>query len=362
MSTDQTLGPYRLLRTLGQGGMGTVYLAHDDTLHRHIAIKILRHHDLSPQAQSAMTKRFMREARAAARLNHPHVATIYTVGQTEGAAPRPYLAMEYIEGGSLADHLHAHGPLDWRTAAVAIVDALAALTAAHDAGIIHRDIKPANLMRAKNGSIKLVDFGLARALESLDPELTVLGAFVGSPSYASPEQAAGAALLDGRSDLYSLAATAFALLTGHPPFLHDDPSEILRMHLHHPFPPLTAHVPDALARILQKAAAKNPADRYASAAAMSDALHDLLCDPRLTPAAAPPPPSARTPLGDSLHDLEHQLSHARLQADSSTQLAALRSLYGRYTQLDRREDATKVFREALVLHVQLHAPQRQSPN
>jgi eukaryotic-like serine/threonine-protein kinase len=363
MSTDQMLGPYRLLRTLGQGGMGTVYLAHDDTLHRHVAVKVLRQQDLSPQAQTAMTKRFMREARAAARLNHRHVATIYAVGQTEGACPRPYLVMEYVEEGSLADHLHAHGVLDWRAAAHAIRDALAALTAAHDAGIIHRDIKPANLMRAKDGAIKLVDFGLARALETMDADLTVVGAFVGSPSYASPEQAAGAALIDGRSDLYSLAATWHALLAGRPPFLHDDPAEILRMHLHQPFPDFApaVHVPPLLKRILDKAAAKHPEDRYATAADMREAVDDLLRQPDATPLSHAPKlvPSHSH---DSLHDLESRLSLARLKADSSTQLAALRSLYGLYTQLDRREDATKVFREALVLHVQLQAPARPSAN
>ena len=113
-----------------------------------------------------MAKRFMREARSAARLNHPHVVTIYSVGQTEGSVPRPYLVMEFVDGGSLADALHAHGPMDWRTATVAIRDALLALGAAHDAGIIHRDIKPANLMQPKSGGIKLVDFGLARIFET----------------------------------------------------------------------------------------------------------------------------------------------------------------------------------------------------
>jgi serine/threonine-protein kinase len=287
------------------------------------------------------------------------VATIYAVGQTEGTASRPYLAMEYVEGGSIADHLHAHGPLDWRAATQAIRDALAGLIAAHDAGVIHRDIKPANLMRAKNGAIKLVDFGLARALEAIDADLTVMGAFVGSPSYASPEQAAGAALIDGRSDLYSLAATWYALLKGHPPFLHDDPAEILRMHLREPFPDFAqaSGMPSLLKRILDKAAAKQPEGRYASAAEMLVAVEELLRHPD----AAPPPRPAlhapiRTPVQESVHDLESRLSHARLKADSSTQLAALRSLYGLYTQLDRREDATKVFREAIVLHVQLHAP------
>ncbi len=366
ISHDSTLGPYRLIRKLGEGGMGTVHLAYDDTLDRHVAIKVLRLQDATPHAQAAMTKRFMREARSAARLNHPRVVTIYSIGQTEGSLPRPYLVMEYVEGGSLADQLHENGPMDWRTAAEAVRDALEALSAAHAAGIIHRDIKPANLMRAKNdGGIKLVDFGLARVFETYgsDHDLTFPGGFVGSPSYASPEQAAGSAIIDGRSDLYSLAATWFTLLAGRPPFLDDDPAEILRHHLSSPFPDLRqfADIPAPLTHLLTRASSKAPTDRYTTAKEMHTAVEQLL---KTTHTATISKPRTLTPpkplIEETLTELESQLALAKIKADSSTQLAALRGLYGLYTQLDRREDATKVFREALVLHVQIHAPTRRS--
>ncbi len=264
LSEQNTLGPYHLLRTLGEGGMGTVYLAHDPALSRHVAIKILRLHDTSPATQPNMTKRFMREARSAAKLNHPNVVTIHTVGQSDGSPARPYLVMEFIDGGSMADHLRRIGPLDWPAATRAIRDALFALIAAHDASIIHRDIKPANLMQTKDGHIKLVDFGLARAaLDSHDPDLTFPGAFVGSPSYASPEQAAGSLHLDARSDLYSLAATWYTLVAGQPPFVDDDPAEVLRRHLTERFPDLRdfAPVPIPLLAIMERATRHDPKDR-----------------------------------------------------------------------------------------------------
>src|ERR1019366_102965 len=145
--------------------------------------------------------------------------------------------MEYVSGGSLAEELRKRGPLRWREAAAAVRDALLGLAAAHAAGVIHRDIKPANLMRAENGAVKLVDFGLARVVYGpADGEITYPGAFVGSPSYASPEQGAGVVRIDGRSDLYSLAAPWYALLPGQPPFVDDDPEQIMRMHRSEPFP------------------------------------------------------------------------------------------------------------------------------
>ncbi len=220
------LGEYRLLRELGQGGMGTVYLPQDESLNRAVAVKVLRG-DENERGAAGRAKRFMREAQAAAgRLNHPNVVTIYTVGK-QGV--RPYIVMEYVEGRSLADRLRQKGPMAWREAAEMMRDALRGLAAAHKAGIVHRDIKPANLMlgRAADGGavIKLVDFGLARAyaMNGAEEDLTFPGAFVGSPSYAAPEQIAGVHHIDGRADLYSLAATGYALLTGQPPFVGDDP-------------------------------------------------------------------------------------------------------------------------------------------
>ena len=378
-SHENTLGPYRLLRILGEGGMGTVYLAHDDALHRHLALKVLRlpaDAAAAERAAASVAKRFLREAQSAAKLNHPHVVTIYAVGQQGGAGGgRPYIAMEYVEGGSLAQRLREQGPLYWRDAALALRDALRALAAAHHAGIVHRDVKPANLMCARDPAgdpvIKLADFGLARVTTLADAELTFPGAFVGSPSYCSPEQIAGSAHIDGRADLYSLAATAYALLTGQPPFVADDPAEVMERHLQDPFPDvreLAPTVPAPFQSLLARASRKKPEDRFPGAAAMLAAVEELLelpADvpahilPASTPAPNPPPtPQRMVPsrAEQTVAELETRLAHARRLADSTTQLATLRTLYGLYAQLDRRAEARRAFREALVLHVKMHAP------
>ena len=218
-------------------------------------------------------------------------------------------------------------------------------------------------MQPKTGGIKLVDFGLARIFETpTDADLTFPGAFVGSPSYASPEQAAGRGAMDGRSDLYSLAVTWFTLIAGQPPFIEDEPSEVLRHHLSRPFPDLRelTDVPTTLLAVMAKASEKRPDDRYASAAEMVEAVEKLLAEPFVAAPSRAAPARLRnshpTIAEKSVTDLESQLQLARSKADSSTQLAALRGLYGLYTQLDRREDAAKVFREALVLHVEMQTP------
>jgi serine/threonine protein kinase len=352
--------------------MGTVYLAHDDALNRPLALKVLRSSPDAPaRANASLAKRFLREAQAAAKLHHPHVVTIFTTGQHAG---RPYIAMEFVEGGSLADHLRANGPLPWRDALAAARDALRALSAAHRAGIVHRDLKPANLLRARDHLTghpltKLTDFGLARAnFSPADPDLSFPGAFVGSPSFASPEQITANPHLDGRADLYSLAATIYALLTGQPPFLADpdaDPSEILDRHLHDPFPDvrhLAPSVPAQVQSLLTQASQKNPADRFPSAEKMLAVVEDLLALPADLPLSAAPSPApvAQAPTLsralESLANLETRLARARHESDSTTQLATLRSLYGLYSQLQRREEATRAYRHALALHIKLSDP------
>ena len=338
--------------------MGLVFLAHDPDLQRPMAVKVLRRTEEPERVIATRVKRFLREARAAARLNDPHVVTIYSVGEHGG---RPYLAMEYVAGGSLAELLR-RGAMGWQAAAAALRDAARGLAAAHGAGIIHRDIKPANLMRGDKGRIKLVDFGLARATEEVpDGELTYPGAFVGSPSYASPEQVAGVAEIDGRSDLYSLAATGFALLTGQPPFVDDDPAEVMRRQIKDAFPalrplmPRGRSVPEGLVRLLSRASRKRPGDRFSSAAEMAAALDELLekggSEPEIAVELAGP-----SRVGEVLEEVESTAAAARKRSDSGSELAALRRLVGLYTQLGRPADASRAFREALVIHVRMSAP------
>ena len=370
LSCENTLGPYRLLRVLGEGGMGTVYLAHDEALERHLAVKVLRVPEegagaAGERARAGAMKRFLREAQSAAKLNHPHVVTIYAVGQHGG---RPYIAMEYVEGGSLAQRLRAEGPLHWREAARAMRDALRGLAAAHQAGIVLRDVKPANLMCARDGAgeavIKLADFGLAR-MALADAELTFPGAFVGSPSYSAPEQVAGAARIDGRADVYSLAATAYALVTGEPPFVAEDPEEVMEKHLREAFADVRAlapTVPGEFEAVLARASRKRPEERYKNAREMLTAVEGLLA---MTGDVAPAAVVRKRVEGEfrpstaaeaTVAELETRLARARKLADSSTQLETLRTLYGLYVQLDRREEARRAFREALVVHVKMHAP------
>jgi serine/threonine-protein kinase len=355
--------------------MGTVYLAHDPALDRRVAIKVLRTPAEPPadgRFAAALAKRFLREARSAARIAHPHVVTIHQVGEQAG---RPYLVMEYVEGGSLADRVRRTGPLHWRDTLPIVRGALRGLAAAHAKGVIHRDVKPANLLCARGPGgedvIKLVDFGLARvAAGPADGDLTFPGAFVGSPSYCAPEQAAGAAAIDGRADLYALAATWYALLTGQPPFVDDDPVVTLQRHVETPFPDvrrLAPTVPAAVWDLIVSASQKSPARRPAGALDLL-ALVEALTGPP-APAAAPPDdagPPRRVPVASpaerTVLELETRLAAARATSDSTTQLATLRTLYGLYAQLNRREEAVRTYREALVLHIKLHAPPATSRN
>ena len=300
--------------------------------------------------------------------------------------------MEYVDGGSLADQLRKNGPLDFRLAATLVRDACRGLHAAHEAGIIHRDIKPANLLRSSGGTLKLCDFGLARiAASPTDAELTFAGAFVGSPSYASPEQAAGSPRIDARTDLYALAATWYALLCGQPPFVADDPAEVLQKHLTTPFPDLRRFLPELPASTMQliwHASEKEPVARPSSAMALAKAID---CELKTYPAANDdfhhgvhgahgaknkinPQKSSVVSMpsvvnmsvssvvnslpsvANSIAELESRLALARSRDDSDTQIAALRRLYGLYSATDRRDDAVRAARQAIYLHIQSRAP------
>ncbi len=204
------IGPYTVLRRLGEGGMGEVWLAHDPSLDRDVAIKTLPPRFADNEDR---LKRFLREARLAAKLHHTNTVTVYQVGQ-EGSLV--YIAMEYVDGQSLDNAVSEGRPMPWQEATRAIRDAAAGLAAAHELGLVHRDIKPANLMRTKAGVTKVADFGLARS-QFAESRMTQEGSVLGTPAYMSPEQWQGGQV-DGRSDLYSLACAYYCLLTGQDPF------------------------------------------------------------------------------------------------------------------------------------------------
>jgi uncharacterized RDD family membrane protein YckC len=230
----QRVDHFEVRGLLGQGGMGTVYLAHDLSLERPVAIKVLRRELASNRD---LIGRLLLEARAQARLQHPNVVTIYHIGAHEGA---PYFAMEYVHGKTLADHLDHRGPLPWAEALEYMIQTTRALMTAHARGIVHRDIKPSNLILdsthgagTAHAAIKVADFGLAAPPGSPDQQ------FVGSPFYAAPEQISGKPPTH-RSDMYALGITFHELLTGQPPFQADGLREILALHLSAPRPEIAA--------------------------------------------------------------------------------------------------------------------------
>jgi serine/threonine protein kinase len=252
--------------------MGTVYRALDTTLGREVAIKVL-----SPGAANAETRRrFLREARAAAGINHPHLITVHQVDEHDGCI---FLVLELLSGGSVSDLLRRRGRLDWLAATRLAIEACQALTACHDRGIVHRDLKPANLLLrdSQATSLKLSDFGLAKCYAEAST-LTGPRDVLGTPDFMSPEQCR-AEPVDARSDIYSLGATYYTMLTGRPPFAGDIDVQVMFGHCSKASPDPRSIVPDlpeGCAQIIRRAMAKQPGDRYANAAAMQRELESLL--------------------------------------------------------------------------------------
>jgi WD40 repeat protein/serine/threonine protein kinase len=264
------LGPYHIRRVLGSGGMGVVYLAEDTLLKRQVALKVLRP---SLAANPSARARFLREARAAAALEHDHIVTIHQVGEADGV---PFLVMPLLRGETLEDRLKREKSLAPAEAQRIGREVAAALVAAHEHGLIHRDVKPGNIwLEAGSGRVKLLDFGLARAATE-ETHLTQTGLIVGTPAYMAPEQARGEAL-DGRSDLFSLGCVLYRALTGQPAFAGSNSLAILTALATHDPPPvrkLAPAVPPALGDLVMKLLAKEPANRCPSAQAVLDALRE----------------------------------------------------------------------------------------
>jgi len=279
-------GRYELDGVVGRGGMAEVYRARDIRLDRIVAIKTLRADLARDQIFQA---RFRREAQSAASLNHPSIVAVYDTGEdmTSGV-PVPYIVMEYVDGRTVRDLLQeGHRLLPERT--LEIIDGvLRALDYSHQAGIVHRDIKPGNVMVTRNGDIKVMDFGIARAMSDAQATMTQTAQVIGTAQYLSPEQARGERV-DSRSDLYSTGCLLYELLTGRPPFTGDSPVAIAYQHVReNPVPPsrVDPDVPPWADAIVLKAMAKSPADRYQTA---GDMRADLQRAASGMPVAAAPP-------------------------------------------------------------------------
>jgi serine/threonine protein kinase len=258
------LGRFRLQALIGQGAVGRVFRAEDTTLQRRVALKIISLYDRSGQINRD-AERFVTEARAAAALEHPHVVQVYEAGESGKVC---YIAMELLEGGSLGELVDASGPLDVHRACQLTAEAAEALAAAHAAGVIHRDVKPANLMLSRQGRCKVTDFGLA-TIDADDMSAAAnadRNRKVGTALFVAPEVICGTGS-DERSDMYSLGATLFYLLTGRPPFVAHGRTDAMRAHLEQPVPDVRAFrpgVPDGLAQAITKALDKDPGRRFGS--------------------------------------------------------------------------------------------------
>ena len=260
-------GRYEIGERLGVGGMAEVYAATDQRLGRQVAVKFLRSEVDDPNARA----RIETEARAAASLSHPNIVNVYDAGDHGG---RPYVVMELADSRSLADVIREEGPLPADRVRQIGDQVLSALAAAHAEGFVHRDVKPANILVREDGAVKLADFGIAKSFADAAAGMTAVGLVMGTPTYLSPEQAAGQPATP-RSDLYAMGVVLYEALTGSPPFTGDTPMAVVAAHAHAPVPDIraaTPGVPPALAAVVERALAKDPADRFANAEEMRRAL------------------------------------------------------------------------------------------
>jgi eukaryotic-like serine/threonine-protein kinase len=285
MTTPRLLSErYELGEALGYGGMSEVHRGFDTRLGRDVAVKVLRA-DLARDPQFQL--RFRREAQNAAALNHPAIVAVYDTGEVESEfGSLPYIVMEYVDGQTLRDIVKTEGPLPQRRVIEVMADVCAALDFSHRHNIIHRDVKPANVMINRAGAVKVMDFGIARALGE-GQNVTQTAAVIGTAQYLSPEQARGEAV-DARSDVYAAGCVLFELLTGEPPFTGDTPVAVAYQHVREdPRRPseVNPSVPPELDAVVLKALSKNPLNRYQSAAEMrSDLVRVRNGQPPMAPA------------------------------------------------------------------------------
>jgi serine/threonine protein kinase len=268
------LGPYTIIKQLGHGAMGAVYLGQDATTGRQAALKTLAMaREFSGTDLIDVRERFLREAQLVAKLNHPDIVRVWHSGETQGLA---YMAMEVVSGVELSAHCQANDLLDWRDVATIGARVADALAYAHSQGITHRDIKPANIMfDAATGAVKLMDFGVALVA---DATRTRTGVVLGTPCYMSPEQLGGQTI-DGRSDLYALGVTLFQLLTGRLPHTETAMGALMKAVAQNPAPHISELRPDlprSLGDVVDLALQKHPSTRYANGQQLADDLRAVL--------------------------------------------------------------------------------------
>jgi len=276
------IAQFEIVRTLGEGGMGIVYLARDETLQRELAVKVLRKEIIGAEGR----ERFIREARACSRINHPNIVTVYAAGEHEDNL---YIAMELLEGKTLREAVEEEGRVEWQKAAGWMIAILSALQRLHDEGIIHRDLKPENIMIGPDGSVKLMDFGIAHVAS--ESRITVDVSMLGTAQYMSPEQATGMPT-DARSDIFSVGTILYETLSGEIPFNAPHPMAVMYSITNEEHESLAGREPDipgALAAIVDRALAKDPDARFASAGEFASELSALTGGGEGTGTPAPAP-------------------------------------------------------------------------
>ncbi|MEV4481702.1 serine/threonine-protein kinase [Micromonospora coxensis] len=269
---DRIGGRYELTYPIRRGGMGQVWAGYDERLDRPVAVKFLRKMEVPEEERDTAVKRFRREARATARLEHPGVPAVHDLGEHGDDL---YLVMQLIRGTDLADLIAEQGPLDVAHAASIAAQVCAVLAAAHAGSLVHRDLKPQNVMVTPTGAVKVLDFGVAALLAPAEASrLTATGSTLGTPAYIAPEQAAGQQVGPG-ADLYAVGCILFEMLTGEPPYEATNAVDMLRQHMHAPVPIIIDRrpdVPEDLAHLLLCLLAKSPAERPATAGEVENLL------------------------------------------------------------------------------------------
>mgnify|MGYP006356808191 FL=1 len=288
----QMLGQYQIIEQIGMGGMATVYKAYQPSMDRNVAVKVLP----GQLAQSPeFTQRFQQEARIIARLEHAHILPVFDYGESDGIA---YFVMRYLEAGTLKTKMEA-GPLSLSEIDRLFTQLAEALNYAHGHGIIHRDLKPANALIDGDGNLFLTDFGIAKLLESASPRLTQTDAILGTPAYISPEQAK-AETVNQRSDIYSLGIILYEMVTGSVPFVADTPLAVILKHISDPLPPpsiLKKDIPESIERVILKALAKEPDNRYATASEFLSTWKRALEEKETAPHTPEPKSTPASPAG-----------------------------------------------------------------